>query len=85
MIEENAESSRIVQITLCTSEDVVATLVKDSSNPDFAETQIAQLDTIAVFAESATKFPDVFIVDISNDHDVESLFCCKRPKTIGSI
>jgi hypothetical protein len=58
-------------------------LVKDSSNPDFAETQIAQLDTIAFFAESATKSPDVFIVGISNDHDVESLFAANARKLLA--
>ena len=40
------------------------------------------MDTIAVFAESATKSPDVFIVGISNDHDVESLFAANARKLL---
>lgn len=84
MNETAAEASRIVQITLCTAQEAVAARIKECSHPDFVRTRVTRLHSISDFAKSAATSPDVLIVDVSDDCDVESLFAANARKLLST-
>lgn len=74
MSKTKIKDNRVIRIILFTAEETVAARIKEYSHPDFVRTQVTQLNSISDFADSTTASPDLLIVDVTEDCNVESLF-----------
>ena len=77
----NIETNRVIQIALCTAEEALASRIKEYSQPEFVRTRVTQFNSLL---KSALTSPDILIVDVSDDSDVESFFASKARMMLAS-